>query len=119
MIVHIGAFVGTAIAALAMDPAIRLPATPGRSSFTALRALWFGWPFLVSLGVSRSCLPGRTLAVWLFVSILAAVTFIGGYFLDNALAHGATRWQIFQIAVVEAVLLGYAAKFLAELKIGR
>jgi hypothetical protein len=118
MIVHIGAFVGTGFAALAMDPAIRLPATPGRSSLTALRVLWFGWPFLVSLGVSRALLPGKTLAIWLFVAILAAVTVVGGYFLDDALARGATRWEIFMIAVVEAAVLSYAARFLEELKIG-
>ena len=119
LIVHIGAFVGTALAALAMDTAARVPATPGRSSLAALRVLWFGWPFLVSLGVSRSCLPGKSLAVWLFVAILAAVTIIGGYFMDDALAHGGARWEIFTIAVVEAAVLGYAARLLQELKIGR
>ena len=118
VIAHIAAFVGTGITALALHPLEHLPRRPsiGAGEFTLIELLWFGWPFLASLKVSSSRLPGKTLSTVLFLILLVAVTIVGGLFLDTALANKEWGWDVFQIAVVEAVLLISGARGLAHMK---
>jgi hypothetical protein len=115
-VAHVAAFLGTGFAALAMAPAPLLPHRifVGKVSVTMFKVLWVGWPYLASLGLSRSRLPGKTLAVVLFLVLLVAVTAIGFFFLDTPLANGEWGWDVFRVAAVEAVLLTSAAQILAN-----
>jgi hypothetical protein len=117
---HIAAFLGTGFAALAIDPTPHLPRRMGIGAVTVtfIQVLWVGWPFLASLSVSRSKLPGKILAIGLFLILLIAVTVIGGVFLDASLAKNEWGWNVLQITVVEAVLLIAAARILAHVKPG-
>ena len=118
VIAHIAAFIGTGFTGLAMAYPARLPRRigVGAVNFTLVELLWVGWPFLASLMVSRSKLPGNTRATGLFLILLVGVTVIGGFFLDTALANKAWGWDVLQIAVVEAVLLIAGARVLAHRK---
>lgn len=120
-LVHIGAFVGTVLAAFAIDaiPYSGRSVTSGAVTLTFFRAVWFGWPILVSLAASRSFLPGKSPAIWIFVVLLVVVTLVGGFFLDSALAINESRWGVFKVNAVEAVLLSFAAQALGEMKFGR
>ena len=119
--VHVAAFLGTGFAALAVNPTAYATrrVTVGAVFVTLVRMLWVGWPFLASLAVSRSQLPGKRLAIWLFLMLLAAVTIIGDIFLATTWANKASARDVLQIAVVEAVLLMIGARLLGLMELGR
>jgi hypothetical protein len=121
VIVHIAAVIGTGFEALALNPTTHVPrrVTVGAIVVTLVRMLWVGWPFLASLAVSRSQLPGKRLAIWLFLMLLAAVTIIGGIFLATTWANKGSAWDVLQIEVVEAVLLMIGARLLGLMELGR
>ena len=122
-IAHLGAFVGTGLAWLSMNPSHRLPPSYpsggvliGAFLSTFASVVWVSWPFFASFLVSRTRLPGRRLATWIFVGILAASTSVGGYFLNSALTSATPRQSEFVVAMLEALLLTIASRELSSLR---
>jgi hypothetical protein len=114
-IVHLFAFIGTGIAALAMNEHVYIPRrSTGRFSATAtfIQVLWVCWPLLASLHVSKKLLAGRTLAVWLFVAILAVATVVSSFMIDEVLARQVALYSTIQITMIEALVLTSAARCL-------
>jgi hypothetical protein len=122
-IAHLAAFVGTGLAWLAMNPPHWLPPIylsvgipRGAFLATLISVLWVSWPFLVSFFVSRTRLPGRRLATWIYVGILAASTMVVGHFLNSALTSATPRQSELVVAMLEALLLTVASDELSSLR---
>jgi hypothetical protein len=123
-IAHLAAVGGTGLAWLAMNSPHRLPPSYpsggvmiGAFLSTFWSVAWVSWPFLVSFSVSRARLPGRRLATWIYVGVLAASTLVVGYFLNSALNSTTPRQSEFVVALLEAAFLTIASGELSSLRV--